>query len=40
MRVEQPLESRPVHGQHKDRFLQWLQGYYSGDTQPAAPNSD
>jgi hypothetical protein len=30
IRVEQPIESSPVHGRG-DRFLQWLQGYYSGD---------
>jgi hypothetical protein len=39
MRVERPLESKPVHGQG-DRFLQWLQGYYSGAGQKAAPNSN
>ncbi len=39
MRVEQPLEPKPAYGQG-DRFLQWLQGYYSGDTKQAAPGSD
>jgi hypothetical protein len=39
MRVERPLESQPVHG-HEDRFLQWLQGYYSGAGKQAAPDSD
>jgi hypothetical protein len=39
IRVERSLEHQPVHGQG-DRFLQWLQGYYSGDSKQAAPDSD
>jgi hypothetical protein len=39
MRLEQPLGPKPVYGQG-DQFLQWLQGYYSGDTKQAAPGSD
>ena len=39
MRVEQPLEQKPGPDQG-DRFMKWLQGYYSGNNKQAPPDSD